>query len=268
MTDSRSDPTSGRDPSSGRAPTFQTNPTSRTGPTRPPICVAAHDLVSARTDDFGGDGSEQELPFSIADLDAHASTCPDCRRFQAQIVALRGVVRRLTPSPTVDVSAAVMRSIRMNNRMNTRMNIRTGSVRENHRGARPAIGPSVTIGLLITAFAQLLGALPHLFAVTGGASGHLSSDTAAFEIALAAGFVYAAVRPVAVGGVRLLTTVLACLSVFVAAVGAAKSTIAFPLETHHVIAIFGTVLLWLLPRTAEGFRWKSPFNGERRRTFV
>ncbi len=287
-------------------------------PRQPAMCVAARELISARADGFhedhtagsnirGNGGTREDStsgmvvdmsPFVIADLDTHMSSCADCQKFERDVVALRGEIRRLEPTLAVDVSTAVMRSIHQMNPISqinpmpeinpmpqldpmSRPTMRPSMSRpqinnlhinnlhiNNGRNARPAIGPSVVIGLLITAFAQMLGALPHLLAVAAGASGHLSSDGAAFEIALAAGFVYAATRPVAVGGVRFLATVLAGLSVFIAAIGAAKANLGFSFETHHVIAIFGTMLLWFLPRTTEGFRGKNPLSGGSRRTFV
>jgi predicted anti-sigma-YlaC factor YlaD len=122
---------------------------------------------------------------------------------------------------------------------------------------RPSVAPVAAMCLLVTAVAQIVGALPHLFTAQDSL-GHLSSESAAFEIALAAGFVAAALRPAAVSGIRIMATVLTVFLVFTTGVDVARSALALPLESHHLIAMFGSALLWLLPTHASADSFLAP----------
>jgi hypothetical protein len=126
------------------------------------------------------------------------------------------------------------------------------------------MAPSLLIALLVTGAAQALGALPDLFgSVNGGmmasSAAHLTREAAASEIALAAGFVYVAAKPFAASAVRLIASVLTALVIFsslsstggLIGVSGGTGSGEWPLEAHHLIALFGTALLWLLPEGTQ-----------------
>lgn len=122
-------------------------------------------------------------------------------------------------------------------------------------GRRFAMAPSILIALAITGLAQAIGALPDLLgsanggALSGAVTGveHLTREAAASEIALAAGFLSVAVKPFTAAAVRLFATVLTALVIFSTLRSGALGTGGLPIEAHHLIALFGTTLLWLLP---------------------
>jgi predicted anti-sigma-YlaC factor YlaD len=128
-------------------------------------------------------------------------------------------------------------------------------------GRRFAMAPSILIALAITGLAQAIGALPDLLgsanggALSGAITGveHLTREAAASEIALAAGFLSVAVKPFTAAAVRLFATVLTALVIFSTLTSGGTGTGGLPLEAHHLIALFGTTLLWLLPANTPAF---------------
>jgi predicted anti-sigma-YlaC factor YlaD len=179
-------------------------------------CHDARSLLSASLD---GEASAAEE----AALGDHLRTCAGCRAFASDADALHRLVR-VTPAADVpDLTAAILRS--------------TAAGETDRSGGR-----RLRLALVAVALVQVLLALPGVFA-TAEHTSHL----AAFDLALAAGFVWVAARPArALSGFLPVGTVL----VVVCAGLALADTVRGHGETlriaTHSLAVLGLTAAWLL----------------------
>lgn len=238
------------------------------------LCTPIREVWSAAADgepfeEVLGHLNRQAGPFTIGDVDAHMSQCPACVAVSESTARFRRLRLRPATSFDVDLRPAIRIAIDRDS---------TGPARAPRamQSRRFAMAPSVLMALMVTGAAQALGALPDLLGSTGGGafamnSGaeHLTREAAASEIALAAGFIYVALKPFSAAAVRVIASVLTALviigtftrtgalatDVFTNIRDSANSGLS--LETHHIIALFGTALLWLLPSSSASLR--SPF---------
>jgi hypothetical protein len=209
--------------------------------------------------------------FSFEAVEDHFSTCPTCSSVTRTTASFRRLRIRTvdttsnSPSdtPIVDLRSVIRAAI-TNDRMDAAARSGRASNLFASTGRRDSMAPSVLIALLVTGLAQALGALPDLFgSFTGGGLAsaftgveHLTREAAASEIALSAGFVYVACRPFAIAAVRVFASVLTVLILIGTLISGIVTDGVVTLETHHLIAAFGTALLWLLPKkSAELFPW-------------
>lgn len=184
-------------------------------------CEQWQDAVSARLDG-------EDPGFPVGALDAHLATCARCRNFAARIDPLDRLVHTSAhdvPDRSADIIAAV---------------------RADRRARPPAISapdllPRVALGLV--GVLQLVASLPYLWSLTDA---HAARDLAAFQLALAIGFLVAAARPATAIG--LLPTAAALVAVLaVVVVGdIAAGRVAAGAEAIHLPEAVGVTLLWLL----------------------
>ena len=181
-------------------------------------CEQWQDAVSARLD-----GEDPGIPAGA--LDAHLATCARCRNFAARIDPLD----RLTHTSRYDVpdrSADILAAVRGDRRVRPRAT---------------DLVPRVALGLV--GVLQLLASLPYLWSLTDA---HAARDLAAFQLALAIGFLVAAARPATATG--LLPTAVALVAVLAVVVAGdiAVGRVAAGAETIHLPEVVGVALLWLL----------------------
>ena len=187
-------------------------------------CDAVRDILSAALDNEADD-------VELRDARAHVQTCAACAAWEAGAVVLHRRVRLTEADHVPDLTMAISRSIR--NEVRTR---------------RPSLTPAACLILGVLAFAELLGAIPHLLAPPAALGVHAGREQAAYEIALASGFLYAALRPRMASGVAVLSTVFASLLVITTGVDVVDGQVLLGLEAHHLVAILGTVLTWAVAR--------------------
>jgi predicted anti-sigma-YlaC factor YlaD len=198
-------------------------------------CEIAREALSAQLD-----GERPTCP--LQELEEHVAGCAACQQWrEAAHVVTRRV--RLNSAPmvsdrTADILAAVLAD-------------QATAHAERHRPRRDRARRFVRAGLVATALGQFAIILPAFIGHAGaGVPPHASRELGAFNLALAAGFLAAAVRPALVRGMTLLvgtaTATLLLLSVVDSAVG--STTIGA--ETPHLITLAGWLLLHGLARAA------------------
>jgi predicted anti-sigma-YlaC factor YlaD len=168
-------------------------------------CDLCRDIVSAELD---GEASNEEAAAAAL----HLRTCGPCQAHRDRVVALHRMVRVLPAEDVPDLTAAIVAQ------------------------PPPSTSPVWRVGLALVALAQVLTALAHL------GDGHLARDQASWDVALAAGFLWAAWRPARTAGLVPLTAVLTVLLLANGglAVGGGGA--------HHLLAPLGLVLLMLARR--------------------
>lgn len=201
-------------------------------------CEHYREALSARLDGETG-------PVAPAELDAHLGGCGDCRRWVDAAAAATRLVRTGVAPPAVDVTDEVL-----------------PAAPGRWRG-RVVVALRVALGMLGTA-QLLLGLLqlttlrpvsdPHLHGtmVDGATAGHLWHESAAWNLAVGAGFLWvAARRGRPVGIIPILTVFVAALVVLSAAdiwAGRVEST---RLASHAFVLTGYLIVLALCRRSLD-----------------
>jgi predicted anti-sigma-YlaC factor YlaD len=190
-------------------------------------CERFREAVSARLDD-------EPIGMSVATLDDHLSSCPDCARWaEAATQATR--LARVDVRSVPDLSAHIP------------TNTSAHKVLRRRRWLR--------IGLLLAGLAQLVIGLP---AITGDSLGmtmsmHAAHEAAAWNLAIAVAFVAVAIVPRrAAGLIPLLATFLVVLSALSVRDIVHGAVTADRLATH-VAVLLGLVLVVVLDRAERAF---------------
>jgi predicted anti-sigma-YlaC factor YlaD len=208
-------------------------------------CDACRLDVSARLDG-------EPTAATADELDAHLRSCQRCRALAEGAAEL---APRLAP---LAASAAPSRSVEL-----------LTAMAEARRTAGRRLD-AVRLALLVVAGIQLGLALPGLLfgdAVAGMAAhhvGHVTRHLGAWDVALAVGFVVAAVQPVrALGLLPMAVALAACMAVAAVLDVVGGSATLFG-ESMHALQLTGLALLWALSRatprpTAIGSAaWATP----------
>jgi predicted anti-sigma-YlaC factor YlaD len=171
-------------------------------------CDLCRDIVSAELD---GEASTEEAAAAAL----HLRACGACRAHRDRVAALHRMVRVLPAEDVPDLTAAIVAQ------------------------SPPPTSPVWRVGLALVAVAQVLTAVAHLD------DGHLARDQASWDVALAAGFLWAAWWPARTAGLVPLTGVLTTLLLANGglAVGGGGA--------HHLLAPIGLALL-VLARREQG----------------
>lgn len=191
-------------------------------------CTNARAALSARLD---GEPVPEAEPLRL-----HLAGCADCRSWHQRAEALSRTAETAfasVPDLTVGVleaasaagSAAAARS------------------RARARVLRWAVG--------VAAVAQLVLAIPALLAATGlsdFSAVHASREMASFDIAVAVGFLLAAIRPERARAFVPVACVLAICLAATSGIDMASGATALADETGHIVAAVQAVLLWALGR--------------------
>lgn len=182
-------------------------------------CATCRELLSAQLDG-------EELPGGEASLTAHLHGCAACRAHQRRLAPLNRQVRVRGAEPVPDLRGRIVRASVVRYRL------------AGLRGAR--------LGLLCVGLVLLLLAAPTaLFHTTGTMTEHhLTRELAAFDAALAVGFVLAAWRPSRAAGLLPTAAVFTAVLVSIAAVDLERGSEVALLEPHHLCEVAGLFLLW------------------------
>src|SRR5882757_10811101 len=199
------------------------------GPREDDDCLAARAALSAQID---GE-SEPPLTPRIAE---HLATCPYCAVWRESLHRLTRRVRlteaKGRPDRAPQLLAAVLADQQTRNR------------------SKPATR-LVRLGLATAAAAQLVIVIPALILGDAGAlvPPHASRELGAFNVALAVGYLVAALRPSRARGALPLVAAATGLLVVLAFIDSALGQTTLLAESPHLIAVAGWVLLAVLARS-------------------
>ena len=174
-------------------------------------------------------------------LAQHFETCRSCADFRAAAQDLHRRVRIAAAPDVPDLVAPILRAARSPKLPRHRR------LSPTDRAAVVRVG-RLALGAIGTA--QLLGAAPTLLFGSGaGVEAHVSHELGAFDVAVAVGFLAAALRPwLARGMVPLVLALvggLACVAVSDVVSGRAN----LGAESVHALAVAGLWSLWLVARS-------------------
>jgi predicted anti-sigma-YlaC factor YlaD len=196
-------------------------------------CSHCREAISARLDG-------ESLPVEPVLIEGHLRGCPRCRAFAAGAARLDRDPRLGFDGSAPDLTASILH--------------RLGVERRRAAAGASARVRDARVGLGILAGLQLVLALPALFGQSAGTSVHAAHELGSFDVAIAVGFLVAALRPrTAVGLLPVMVTLTALLagtSLFDVLAGHVPATG----EALHVVDAVGVGLLWLagapiLPRS-------------------
>jgi predicted anti-sigma-YlaC factor YlaD len=188
-------------------------------------CDQAREVISARLDD-------EEQPGEAAALDAHLGGCAGCRHYAERAAQITRLVRLRPAEPGPDLVAAVVAAAPP---------ARRGA---GTAGVRLGLG-AVGIGqfaLAISAAADPVGRLAGL--------AHMSHESAAWNLALAVGFLWAAT-----GATRRMSELVALVGAFVgvltvlSVVDLVDGRVDPVRVATHLLVVAGLVLLLVMHRT-------------------
>jgi len=196
-------------------------------------CTSYRELISARLDD--------EITVLEADaLDAHLHHCADCAQFAARAAALLPIVRVRVAEEIPDLVAPILASARA--------------------PGRDPLRHAARLMLAWVAIVELAFALPALIlGDSTGATAHVARHLGSFDVAIAAGLLYAAWRPQRALALIPVALVLTSCVVVTAALDLTDGSTSSGLEAHHVVDLVGFALLWVVAgRPLPGRRAAQP----------
>jgi predicted anti-sigma-YlaC factor YlaD len=192
-------------------------------------CEQHREAVSARLD-----GETRPVPDH--ELDEHLGRCAECAAFAAQASALHRATRIRPAEDVPDLVPAVLAVA--------------------PRRPRPARAPvSVARWALGTvALTMAILALPGVLLgeATAVDTTHAARELGAFELALAAGLLVAALQPARAWGLLPLAGVLVAVLTGTAAIDALDGSTSLLAESPHLLELAGLVLLWRVGREDRG----------------
>jgi predicted anti-sigma-YlaC factor YlaD len=169
----------------------------------------------------------EAAPIEAAALPEHLDACPPCQSWLRSAERLNRLVR-VPPPETPDLTARILTAVR-----------RDGPPRPWRVGLRWVLG--------LLAVGQLLVGVPALI-LGGSHDPHAGRELAAFDIALAVGFLLAARYPARAGAFVPVAVVLAGCLVVGSGLDVAGGAVAAAHEAVHLLALVQAVILWILGR--------------------
>ncbi|MEV4795686.1 zf-HC2 domain-containing protein [Asanoa sp. NPDC049475] len=190
------------------------------------MCEHVRGALSARLD-----GEAVSIP--AGEIDAHTASCAGCQAWLASAQRLDRLVKA-TPAPAPDLTVSVLAAVSADRRGQS----------DESAGRRQVL--RIAVGVL--ALAQLVSAAPALFGAEGAVGAHASREMACFDVALAVGFAFAALRPERARALLPIAIVLALCLAVTSAVDVAGGRAAAVHEIGHLAAVVQAAALWALGR--------------------
>ena len=183
-------------------------------------CSSYRELVSARLDD-------ELTMFESEALDTHLHHCADCRGFAARAAGLMPLLRVRVADDIPDLVAPIL--------------ARAKAPR------RDAVRDAARLMLVWVAVVELAFALPALvLGDSSGASSHVARHLGSFDVAIAAGLLYAAWRPHRALALLPVALVLTGCVIVTATFDLTDGSTSSGLEAHHLVDLVGFALLWVV----------------------
>jgi predicted anti-sigma-YlaC factor YlaD len=206
----------------------------------------------------GLDGEQLgEVSGPVAD---HLASCVSCRQWQQAAELVTAKVRQAPPPAGSDRTEQLLAAV-----------LADQMPRRRPRPGRYLFRLRAALGAV--AAAQLVLIVPSLVLgnAGAGASVHASHELGAFELAVAVGFVLAAVRPSFARGMLPLVAVASATLIVLAFVDTAFGYTTLPNEAPHLITLLGALLLYAVIRVErastrsgpEGHEGRGPGSGSR-----
>jgi predicted anti-sigma-YlaC factor YlaD len=208
-------------------------------------CELTQRALSARLD-----GEEAEI--SVEAVEAHLSTCGDCRHFAAGVTTLHRRVRVRPAEPVPDLADRIL--LAADAAAGPAGPAEPRAVRD-----RPALIEWSRYALVWVALVQLIVAIPGL--VLGedrGASIHIAHELGAWDVALAVAWLAVAWRPSRATGLLPFVGPLALVLVSTAVLDLFHGRIPALTEAHHLLDLAGVGCTWYLARHRVGDSWVTP----------
>jgi predicted anti-sigma-YlaC factor YlaD len=193
-------------------------------------CQTCHEALSARLD-----GEDEPVP--AVETDRHLTSCAPCRAWQARAAQTSRMLRVREAFPVPDLSAAILD---------------TAALPESTRGwwARIAL-IAVAAAQLGLALTQVLGAgapTAHGGHATGPAAEHLFNESAAWNLAIGVGLLWAAFRSRGTTGlIPVLAGAVSLLGVY-SVQDLAAGTVAVTRVVEHTLLLIALGLLIVINR--------------------
>ena len=192
-------------------------------------CTQGREAISARLDG-------EDSPTTEAALDDHLAGCRACRTFALDAGDLHRTLRVRAAEPVPDLSAAILQAA---------------------RGTEAAAVPSRSIpwlryALTVVGLTMLVLSVPSLVLHDAGSAIHLTRELSAWDLAFAAGLLFAAWQPARARGLLPMAAVLAGGQVLGSIIDIGGGRAPAVSEAHHALELTGVVLLWLLCRAIGG----------------
>jgi predicted anti-sigma-YlaC factor YlaD len=215
-------------------------------------CEIAREALSAQLDG-------EELACPSERLEEHLTDCAACRQWQEAAHVVTRRARLSSASAVQDRTEEILAAVLADR-------ARTSAERSRPLHGQGRVRGLLRAGLVAAAFAQFVLILPALIGHAGaGVPPHASRELGVFNLALATGFLAAAVRPALARGmipvVGTAASSLVALSIADSAIGATTLSA----ETPHLITAAGWLLLFGLTRKTrtEDGRGPTGSSGER-----
>jgi predicted anti-sigma-YlaC factor YlaD len=196
-----------------------------------PGCDRVQEAISAVLDD-------ERSEIDLATVELHLTDCPACRAFAGGAAALHRRTRVRPADPVPNLAAAILDAVPLSSGPTT----------------GPQSPPSrvgwARVALLVVAVIQLVMAVPALF-MSGehGASVHLARELDSWDVALAAAWIAAVLRPSRAVGLLPFATAFATVMVGTSVLDVAGGHQAPIDEVHHLLHFAGLTCTWLLARS-------------------
>jgi len=188
-------------------------------------CSTFREALSARLD--GEDAGQPD-----DQVDAHLAGCAGCQQFARAAGALAGVVGHASRDH-VALDPSLLAAL-------------TAPPDASPTGLLSTVEWRIVLGLV--AVAQLVVSFPGVFLHDGHASVHLAHELTAWDMGLAVGFLFAALRPARAWGMLPLATVLVACMVTTSVADSLSGHALLGRELVHVLELAGLAIVWVLAR--------------------
>ncbi len=185
-------------------------------------CESFREAMSARID-----GEAADLPDLF--IDDHLGACAACREWVAVADDLVLAARAGGARPVPDLSAAIL----------ARVPRPRSAADRSKRPVRWALAAIAVTELVLTVPSLVFGGHP-------GGHVHMAHEVGSWDVALAVGFLVAALRPArAWGMLPLVAAIVGCLLV-TTGLDVADGNVVHPRMTSHALQVAGLAALWML----------------------
>jgi predicted anti-sigma-YlaC factor YlaD len=198
-------------------------------------CEPIREALSARLD-----GEAPGLPDEA--VDRHLSACRRCAAWADELSTLHRMVRVREAEPVPDLSAAIV---------DAHLGSAAGAQRRAATRGVPVLGQAISRprwALFVVALTQLVLAGPALLGDDPGATVHVAREIGSFDVALAIGFLVAALQPARAWGLLPVAAALAAVMCGTALLDLADGRVSSLSEAHHLLDLAGVACLWLVAR--------------------
>ncbi|MEV0649820.1 hypothetical protein AB0I28_31650 [Phytomonospora sp. NPDC050363] len=204
-------------------------------------CDTARIALSAILDGEPPIASGEAHQEALTAVQAHLRSCAGCATWHQEAVRLRDLTLE-TAADAPDLTARVLSAVRDDN---ASRDVYAESLQAGRRRI-------LRVAVAVAAVVQLALAVPALLTAAGltdFVAVHTSREMASFDIAVAVGFLLAAVRPERAKAFVPVAVVLAACLLFSSSLDVAQGMTVMADETGHMVACVQAGLLWLLGRT-------------------